>query len=522
MSSKTPSREFSFLPSLTDVQAFFESLLEQLLDQVFSMTRQGGTVRFTIFILGGLATWIFFDVTTHPLTYWGGFTNAFGQTVTFFLYPDPINMLITSFLSTLIFGTYLLLELALNLFQADVLRHVLAISIPVFMAIRISTACLADIFEMEDESIASRFITGSAFSTTYHRLTIENSDVAARDLESPLLRVGGPGWIQVNLENVAVFERMDGKPHLIGPTAHLPGNVDTIQSFERLREVIDLRDQFTQAKGLVVKGRTRDGIPVTVQNVRLYYSVLRDINAKKSEFSFTSEGIQQLVFSRGRSNRRKTNTDGTVEKMSFRSDWAEAMKGIVSRELRDFISSHTLNEFLASAEVRGSSAAGLNFIPRPEIRQRFLSPEFKQRAASQGLQLQWIDIGSWDIPKFVVDEHHEAWKLSNENEVERAKINGVEEDSRTKELIRLIREIQMVAYQSRNQDKPDEEIRTDLISAYLAVLRTVRDNFTGDEDRNLAELDAAINYLSGFLKENLHRTGRAVFINPPDDEVRVN
>ncbi len=523
MSAKTPSRSFSFQPSMADMQAFLESFLDQVLNQVFLMTRRGGAVRFTFFILGGLAAWIFFDVTTHPLVYMAVFKSAIGETLTFFLYPDPINKLVTSFLGIFVYGFYALMELFFNLFQADVLRHVLAISIPVFMAIRIATACLADIFELDDESIASVFITGSSFSTTYHRLTIENSDVAPKDLESPLLRVGGPGLIQVNLENVAVFERIDGKPHLIGPTTHLPGNVETIQSFERLREVIDLREQANQARGLSVKGRTRDGIPVTVQNVRYRFNVLRDVNAKPSEFSFTPDGIQQLVFSRGRSNRRKVNGNGGAEKMSFRSDWAESMKGLISRELRDFISSHTLNEFLALAEVNGDATAGLNFIPRPQIRQLFWSPEFKQRAANQGLQLNWIDIGSWDIPnKFVIDEHYEALKISNENEERRSQLNLVEEDSRSKELIRLIQEFQLVVYQAQKQDKPDEQIRTDLISDYLAVLRTVRDNYNDGDAINLSELDAAINYLSGFLKENLQRTGRAVFINPPEDDARMN
>lgn len=484
------------------------------------MTRRGGTIRFTVFILGGIAMWIFFDLAAHPLNFWRGFINSIGQMLTFYLYPDPINTMVTSFFRIFIFGGLVLKELIFNLFQADVLRHVLAVTIPVFMAVRIATAYLADIFELEDESIASRFVTGSAFSTTYHRLTIENSDVTEKDLSSPILRVGGPGWIQVNLENVAVFERTDGEPHLIGPTGSMPGNVETIQSFERLREVIDLRDQFTREKGLVIKGRTRDGIPVTIQNARVAFSVLREPQAPRGQLSFDKDAILRLTFGRGLSSRHKIV--GDVEKVSFRGEWADSVKRMVSRELRDFISNHTLNEFLASADIRDLSTVSLNFIPRPEIKQRFLNSEFKQRAAGLGFQLNWIDIGSWDIPKLIINEHNDAWKMSSENQVERFNLGLAAEESRKKELIRLVREIQMVAYQARNQARSDEEIRIDLISSYLAVLRSVHDNFSADEQPDSPEIEAAINYLSNFLKEALQKSGKAVYINPSFDQTGMN
>jgi hypothetical protein len=519
MSAKTPSRDYTF-PSTMGISSSIQSTIDWIFNQVFLMTRRGGTIRFTVFILGGMTIWIVFDLAHHPLVYWSGFIGAIIQLLSFILSPDPINAFITSFFAIFIFGGLVLKELILNLFQPDVLRHVLAISIPVFMAIRIATAYLADIFEMEDESIASRFITGSAFSTTYHRLTIENNDVAEKDRSSPILRVGGPGWIQVNLENVAVFEKADGEPHLIGPTVNKPGNVDTIQSFERLREVVDLRDQFTQAKSLVVKGRTRDGIPLIVQNVRLQFSVLRDPKASAGKLTFDQGAVKRLVFGQGHSNKRKL--EGDANEGSYRGEWTDAVKGLISRELRDFIGSHTLNEFLVSANIQDISASSLNFIPRPEIKRRFLSPEFKQRAAGLGAQLNWIDIGTWDIPKLVIKEHYEAWKISSENQVEREKEREFEEESYNQELIRLIREIQMTVYQAQNQGQDDEEIRIRLISSYLALLRSVHDNFSQEDRPNLAEVEAAINYLSHFLKENLEKTHKVIFINHQEDGSRVD
>ena len=518
MAAKNSPREYSF-PPLADIESAFRSLVDEVFNQVFLMSRRGGTVRFTVFILGGLALWILFDLASHPLVFWGGFMQSIGQLLTFFLYPDPINVMVTSFFKIFIYGALVLQELIVNLFRGDVLRHVLAVGVPIFIAVRIATAYLADIFELDDESIASRFITGSAFSTTYHRMMIENGDVAEKDLSSPILRVGGPGWIQVNLENVAVFERRDGTPHLVGPTKG-NGNVETIRSFERLREVIDLREQFLLAKGLSVEGRTRDGIPLTVQNVRIQYSVLRDPQAPKNELSFDKEGIEHLVYGRGRTGRRLLMDTG--EKVTFRGEWASMVKGMVSRELRDFISSHTLNEFLASAAIGNLSGPSLVFVPRPEIKQRFMSLEFKQRAAAQGFQLNWIDIGSWDVNELIIQEHYDAWKLISENEVARSKIKAAEEESRGRALMRLVNVLQNALNEARDQGKDDEETRIELIASYLAVLRAARDSFTQSGTPAQPGLEAAIHYLSHFLKEALQSSGKVRYANPPADEVRID
>ncbi len=514
MTANHPPREYSF-PLLAGIESALRSLVDDLLNQVFLMSRRGGTVRFVVFILGGLALWILFDLASHPLVYWDIFIRSVGQLLTFFLYPDPISVIVNGPFKILIYGGLVLQELIINLFQADVLRHVLVVCITVFMAARIATAYLADIFELEDESIASRFITGSAFSTTYHRMVIENGDVAQGSLSSPILRVGGPGWIQVNLENMAVFERRDGTPHLIGPTRDKPGNVETIHSFERLREVIDLREQDQLFKGFPVEGRTRDGISLTVKYVRIIYSVLRDPKGPPNEYSFDKAGIEHLVYGRGRSGRRLLV--GAEEKVTFRAEWAATVKGMVSRELRNFIASHNLNDFLGSSNMGDLSKPTLIFIPRPEIKQRFMSPEFQQRAAEQGFQLNWIDIGSWDVNEVITKEHYDAWKLTSENQVARSKIKDVSEESRKQFLARLIHTLQSVASDANHEGKDDEEIRLELIANYLAALRVARDSFAQSATPDQPELEAAIRYLSQFLKEALQSAGKARYATPPPE-----
>ncbi|MBN8580918.1 MAG: hypothetical protein J0L96_09615, partial [Anaerolineae bacterium] len=80
-----------------------------------------------------------------------------------------------------------------------------------------AAAYLADVFEIEDETIASDFIEEIAFSDGSEKITINQGKISEKDEESSLIRIGGPGYIQVNLDSVALLERVDGTPEIISP-----------------------------------------------------------------------------------------------------------------------------------------------------------------------------------------------------------------------------------------------------------------------------------------------------------------
>jgi hypothetical protein len=113
---------------------------------------------------------------------------------------------------------------------------------------------LADVFELDDESVAYNFIEDVAFGQGHELITIHEGKISEEDERSPLILIGGPGFVQVNLDSVALLERVDGIPEIIEPRAK-PWKLGR---FERIREVgkreyaiINLRDQFV--RGLAVK-----------------------------------------------------------------------------------------------------------------------------------------------------------------------------------------------------------------------------------------------------------------------------
>ena len=87
--------------------------------------------------------------------------------------------------------------------------------------------------------------------------------------------------VEIELDSAALFEKPDGRPHVIGPT--VKGNV-TLEGFERFRRVIDLRDQYTDPqKPVDVRSRSLDGIPVETKDVQFVYSIWRDRKPRTKE-----------------------------------------------------------------------------------------------------------------------------------------------------------------------------------------------------------------------------------------------
>ena len=174
---------------------------------------------------------------------------------------------------------------------------------PFFIALQSAAIYLADIFELEDVSVARSFIWEVALSGSDETIRISQGEISEHSRQSPNYLIGGPGKVIVDLDSVALFEKPDGTPHLIGPTGKEPGGKATLEGFERFRQAIDLRDHFIDLrdqdeKSRSVKSRSLDGIPITATDVRLMFSVNR--NGKKPDlthpYPFNEKGVERLVY----------------------------------------------------------------------------------------------------------------------------------------------------------------------------------------------------------------------------------
>ncbi len=475
---------------------------------------------------------------------WSAHTQAIF--VGFFVDQNPLSVLL-ALLALIVFAAQIL-------FTPDVLRPLILLLAPYLLALQFVAIYLQDIFELEHVEVARRYILQSALGAEYDRIHIRSGSIDPKQLDSPLIQIGGPGWVQVELDSAALFETADGSTRVIGPTV-AGMHYAFIRGFERLREVIDLREMTTDA--MTMNGRSRDGIPVVAKDVRLVYSVQRGNQKASMEkpYPFVDEAIQQLVF-----QQTSTVTSGgpkyvTIDdywKQTYKR-WSGTMPGLIQSALSEFVSEHNLSEFLANigkieleaiqrlenaVRQTGKAAAGsiedtqtltknqsevdqeaLKFTPRTDITNLFydFTSGFPKRAENRGVQLGWIGVGTWGTPasaQLISENHLEAWRISRENYLRGhpQTLEHLREDARVQELQNLIHRVILLTYQkASDEDLPPETIAQKLMLAYREQVKAAwdiseREREKSPEAAKVSEaLTKALRILNGFLSHKVNK-----------------
>src|SRR4030095_3157568 len=313
-----------------------------------------------------------------------------------------------------------------------------------FIALQSAAIYLADVFELEDVGVARQFVWGVALSGSKQIIRIAQGDVLDVHRETPTFLIGGPGLVVVDLDSVALFEKSNGMPHVIGPGAAI------LDGFERFRQAVDIRDHYVDLrdqdpKSQSVKSRSRDGIPITATDVRLMFSIYRGEGARPSAalpYPFSKEAVAQIIY---KSSSRVT--PDLPNPSTYEFSWINNMVGLIRANLGGFMNQHQLTVYLAStgmpefekAKQREEAIAKQvqqltqgteeppeakevmpppKFTPRNEITNLFtqFAEDFTKRARNRGVELHWIGVGTWKTHIDLIPEKHlEAWKLSQEN-----------------------------------------------------------------------------------------------------------
>ena len=450
-------------------RSLWESVVSHLVSSLVVTSPRGAAFRrWSLIAIGGI-TWVAFAYLSHPFV-----PNS-----------DPLPSQLD--------------YLFRALFAADVFKHVLVGAFVFWFAYRAAAIYLDDIFELKNVRIAERFIRQSAFASQYDVIEIKDGEVSLKDQKSPIFLIGGPGMARVYLENAAIFERIGGIPHVIEPTTSKKGektkksepenksmlartqglvgevlrvedseqrskkdSVRVLGSFERLRRVIDLRDQVLE---ISVMGRTRDGIPIRAKNMRVIFSVRRDgrESTLTKPYPFNQEAIETLVYE------------------LTRESWTDAMAAQIKREIGAFIARHTLSEFLAAIgrpelekaskitaemQTEANRLAGIDesfeidvpdpppFVPRPGISDLFYDySDFVARTRKQGVELRWIGLGTWTFPSDIIPERHlQAWRITYENLARgsEAALGGISAISRAEQLVAILQDTPLGIFEQIN------------------------------------------------------------------------
>jgi hypothetical protein len=361
---------------------------------------------------------------------------------------------------------------------AGFIKYLPLLFISYFVARKQAVRYLDDIFELKDEKIAAAFIKEVAFGGKEQQITIDKGKISEEDGKSPIVLIGGPGNILVKLDSVAVLEKLDGEPEIISPRTE-PWEIGC---FERIREVgkyeesaksryaiINIRDQFV--RDIKIVARTKDGVRIYVERIKVKFSILRNLNSQKpsdlekNPFTFDRKAVHNLVYN------QSVITQPYDKPTGITFPWDSTVIPLVKLELERLIQSHLLSETFsgmsqkefddlverekenkrANYHLLGDkpfekeqepAAITPSLIPRSVIKDFFYSPAFKQKAADLGVEIHWIDIGTWQFDEKVVSEKvREARDLSMENRKRKVEIQRQNKLRTNEEFIQLIRKV---------------------------------------------------------------------------------
>lgn len=351
---------------------------------------------------------------------------------------------------------------------------------------------LNDVYELNNEELASDFLEHVAFNqieytTVYDKdkgkvvtkpvqsplITIKDGEITETDEHSPLILIGGPGFIQVNLDSVAMLEKVTGESEVVFPRK----DAWRLGSFERIREIgdsdevgereyaiINLREQIVRIPS--IKSRTKDGIPVEARDIKITFSVLRRQESKHTTapngetFLFDEHAIQALVY------KQTTITPEPPDLSDAGFPWSTTIIPLVISEIEQVITSHTANEILASigqkemdlitkaeqtaaqmrVEITGKQQAYTDdkkgapskSLSRSMVTEQFYQARFTEKATAIGVQLNWIDIGTWEPSGPIRDKIRNAWKIAVENIKKHGLVEKWKKEHTDTEMLNLI------------------------------------------------------------------------------------
>ena len=334
----------------------------------------GATLRLSALSAGFLLYWVI-------VVFQSGFPRVLSAEA-FAALPFPVNVV---------------LDVVLSFVSPQVLMHLIPVAAAIWLALRLGAHYLDDLFELDSIRIAHRYLLGSLFGSNLDTLRINSGEIGDLDAGSPLLRVGGPGYLRVHLGFAAVLESMDGIPRIYGPPSSEGEERIFIQGFERLRDVVDLRDQLRKVDE--VRAVTLDGVEIHARDAEMVFRVLGGGRPRnlRNPYPYDENAIRRLVYAQPVDERGRRR-------------WTDALPSLLEREIQGFVGALTIEDFLAlqpehilaeESAAPGSLTASPSpealQIPRRELTRRFHTPEVRSRLEEQGLELVWVGVGTWEL-----------------------------------------------------------------------------------------------------------------------------
>jgi hypothetical protein len=496
VSSSTPLPNTVESPLQKETQLFRElssRLINALLNRIFDLRPEKAARRMRNLILLFIVSVFVVSLRFYPMDLWTKFVR---DIFLYYLNPTYPTIYIGNPLVNFAYFVYDVFT------DPRIFQYFPIFLAPFFIALQAAALYLADIFELEHVSVARGFIWSVALSGSEETIRVSQGGISEEDRLSPTFLIGGPGKVIVDLDSVALFERPDGTPRVIGPTRKEPRARATLEGFERFRQAIDTRDHYVDlrdqdSRSKSVESRSLDGIPITATDVRLMFSVYRGGVEPSTDnpYPFSKESIEQIIY-----QATSRVTPELVNPSTYEFSWINRMISLIRAELSAFMSRHKLTAYLASIGVPelekrkqrdemifeeiqkivppehdfAASKEPKNlpeFQPRYKVSNLFtqFAEDFTKKAHNNGVELHWIGVGTWKTPiELVPEKHLEAWKLSNENLYRESSevLSKLETEAILQKTIALIQDVPIAAHLNAVEAEEPKNALKSLLLAY--------------------------------------------------------
>lgn len=272
-----------------------------------------------------------------------------------------------------------------RLLSAPFIGHALAAGLVFWLAWRAAAHSVQAVYGLDSLGEAQRFVWRAAFGGRTNKLNIHGGEVDFDSAKRAVVRVGGPAQVRLALENAAVFENAQAQPRVMAPSER----AQRISGFERLRTVLDLRDQVLN---LDLWARSRDGVRVQIEGARVVYSVQRGEQESSlgAPHPFQRQAALRLVY--------EQRVDAPRAGGREASPLTSSGQRFFAQQLQDYVAQFNLGELIATPDSQDTASGAQLFLARDRIRLQFMS-RVALAAEELGLQLHWMDIGTWTLPR---------------------------------------------------------------------------------------------------------------------------
>ncbi|HND49436.1 MAG TPA: hypothetical protein PLL95_12805, partial [Anaerolineales bacterium] len=259
---------------------------------------------------------------------------------------------------------------------------------------------IADIYNEDFDQIPFRHFVSAFLGWGRPHLRINASGDQSK-WHQMVEKLGGPATLEIDPGWVVLTETLTspGKVFKQGKKHFMSRN-------ERIYEIVDLREQEGEVAPIIAV--TRDGIPVTVKNVKFNFRIwdnrwstlYRDQEITRNPYPCSPQAVKDYAYKRA----------VELENNQLQSvPWKKAVGGSVAGIIRSHISEHLLDEVIAPREQK-------NNLVREEIRKKAYTPDFQENLRKIGTILRWWDPGDFSS-EGVEKQFINNWSVDIRNDI---------------------------------------------------------------------------------------------------------